>query len=90
MMYVAIILVIALLTVIYQHASVLEVNTREEKLKFYCGCVASMTNTELTSELDHYRANRKYKPQYVFMADADFFKEILQAEANDRLCLSII
>ena len=85
MMYVAIILVFALLTVIYQNARVLKVNTREETIEFYSGCLSSMTLNELKTELDNYRLIRKYKPQYVFMGDTDLFMAMLKTEVNLRL-----
>lgn len=85
MMYIAIIFMIAILAVIYKNANVFEVNTREEQSEFYRGCLASMTDRELVTELDNYRTIRKYQPQYVFMGDHDVFKEMLQVEANVRL-----
>lgn len=84
MIYVAIFLVLALLAIIYQNASVIEVNTREEKVEFYNGCLSSMTLNELKIELDSYRSIRKYKPQYVFMGDAELFMAMLKEEMNVR------
>ena len=84
MIYVAIFLVLALVAVIYQNASVIEVNTREEKVEFYNGCLSTMTLNELKAELDSYRSNRKYKPQYVFMGDVDLFMTMLKEEVNLR------